>query len=95
MEMSAKVQLRVNLCALPANQTGHLQFVVVSTDPENTGLENLARHKVNVDRILSTPAGTATPTLVLVDEKGIVQKTWLGRLTPAAEQEVVTALKAS
>ena len=30
-----------------------------------------------------------TPTLLLVDSNGVVQKVWLGKLTEAKEQEVL------
>jgi hypothetical protein len=36
---------------------------------------------------------TGTPTLILVDKRGVVSRTWMGRLQPDGEGEVIKALK--
>lgn len=37
---------------------------------------------------------TGTPTLILVDKRGVVSRAWIGQLTPDGEGEVIEALKA-
>lgn len=36
---------------------------------------------------------TGTPTLLLVDKRGVVSRAWIGELTPDGEGEVIKALK--
>jgi len=36
---------------------------------------------------------TGTPTLILVDSRGVVSRAWSGELTPDGEEEVIKALK--
>ncbi len=36
---------------------------------------------------------TGTPTLVLVDKRGVVSRAWIGKLKPDGEGEVIKALK--
>lgn len=33
-----------------------------------------------------------TPTIALLDTKGVVQKTWVGLLTPASEADILATL---
>lgn len=43
----------------------------------------------------ATPSGTgasATPTLILVDGRGVVKNSWVGKLAPAEESEVLSQL---
>jgi hypothetical protein len=42
---------------------------------------------------LDTLGVSATPTLLLVDSQGAVQKSWVGKLPVSAEAEVLAALK--
>lgn len=36
---------------------------------------------------------TGTPTLLLVDKRGVVSRAWIGKLTPDGEEEVLKALR--
>lgn len=56
----------------------------------------LKQNKVTPDAVFSLKQTNidvnGTPTLLLVDSQGIVQKVWVGKLTESAEQEVLASL---
>jgi hypothetical protein len=71
---------------------------VIAALPEdlNTSKAYLNRLGVLVDNVLQispSSLGTrATPTLVLVDNSGIVKDVWVGQLSPEKEREVLSQL---
>jgi hypothetical protein len=52
---------------------------------------------VHVDDVKQVPLNTlgvrATPTLLLVNDTGVVTDVWVGRLQPDQEAQVLTALE--
>jgi hypothetical protein len=44
---------------------------------------------------LSSVGVAGTPTLVLLDDKGVVQKSWVGKLSPEKETELLSQLQVS
>ena len=59
--------------------------------PEAT--KYLADNNVTVDQVIKANPGEAmvrgTPTLLLVDKNGVVLDTWVGKLPPEKENEVL------
>lgn len=57
----------------------------------------LNRENVNVDEIRQTDLRMigvrGTPTLLLVNNAGVITQTWVGKLSPEHEREVVSALR--
>lgn len=53
----------------------------------------LSDHSVSVDEVTQSAPGAlyakATPTLILVDKAGSVLSSWVGKLSPDKEQEVL------
>jgi hypothetical protein len=75
---------------------GRTALVAVLPQRENEGRAYLSQLGVNIPRVVQRPlasVGTGgTPTLVLVDRRGEVQRVWMGRLPTAAEEDVITAV---
>jgi thioredoxin-related protein len=75
-----------------------VQFVAASLEAKSTTEEYLHQHGVDADVIvqLDSPAShpiNGTPTLVLVDNRGIVQDSWVGLLDSRGEQDVTRSLR--
>ena len=72
------------------------KFVVVSQDSEEISNEYLKENNVEFDEVRKTSLASigarGTPTLILVNEKGEVSNSWVGRLTSDKEQEVLNQL---
>lgn len=66
-----------------------LRLVVVSPETREVSLQYLSNHGVTVDGVVSYQAGVPTPAMVLVNSKGIVQKSWVGELNAMGEKEVL------
>lgn len=71
------------------------KLVGVGTEPPETLRDYFSSHDVPID-VVSVPEGimrvTGTPTLILVDRRGTVERVWLGRIDPRQEQQVIAAL---
>jgi hypothetical protein len=56
----------------------------------------LRDHNVNVDQLVKATPGDAqvrgTPTLILLDRNAVVLETWIGKLTPEKENEVLSRM---
>jgi hypothetical protein len=74
-------------------QNTRLVAVTVSAEPESVLREYLHSHDVAVDRIVTAPVVVPTPTLVLVDGVGVVQRVWVGKQAAPGEQEILNALR--
>jgi hypothetical protein len=61
-----------------------LQLVVGSREPASVTKSYLEEHSVHGVPI------PATPVLLMVDTSGVVSGSWLGRLSPAQEEEILT-----
>jgi len=74
-----------------------LKIVAVLPQTIDDGKQYLYSLKVPIADVkqaqLQTFGVSATPTLILVDSKGQVVNSWVGRLTPEAEAEVLQKIK--
>jgi|ERR1044072_7468306 hypothetical protein len=72
------------------------RLVAVLPEPAEGGQGYLRRLGVSVDEIrqlnLDKIGVQGTPTLLLVDNSGVVKKSWIGKLLPEQEEAVVSAL---
>lgn len=71
--------------------------VVVAVPPRDVEIERyLSAHGVEPDAVVHRVADTlpvsATPTLLLVNAAGFVEHFWIGVLSSAAEQDLLTGL---
>jgi hypothetical protein len=74
----------------------HVHTVAVLPQSQAEAQAYLAGEGVSVDEIRQAPLSdldiAGTPTLVLVDQVGVVKHVWLGKLPSEEEAEVVTTL---
>lgn len=75
-----------------------LQTVGLVLEPESVGADYLQRNNVNVTKVVGLGEGmlprvTVTPTLILINRNGTVVKSWIGKLRPDKEEEVIEAAK--
>jgi len=72
------------------------RLLAVMPDPEAPGSAQLQANGVDVEGAFQQPLRSlnvsATPTLLLVNAEGKVERAWVGRLTPQEESEVVSAV---
>jgi hypothetical protein len=74
---------------------GHLSLVAVSAEPEPQFVKYLDQNQLRIARVLSRPSATVpTPTLVLVDKRGLIAGVWVGRQTAEGERSVRDATDA-
>jgi thioredoxin-related protein len=77
-------------------QRQHVHTVAVFPQPTNAAQSYLADKRVAVDEVrqssLSNIEVTGTPTLLLIDKKGIVQSVWVGKLSEDREREILAKL---
>ncbi|HEU4625615.1 MAG TPA: rhodanese-like domain-containing protein [Steroidobacteraceae bacterium] len=73
-----------------------LRTIALFPEPEDAATDFLAIHGVRMDVLrrvkLSTIGITGTPTLILTDERGRVLQSWIGRLSPEQEEDVLRVL---
>jgi len=74
----------------------NVKFVAVMPQTVEEGREYLSNLGVKIGDIYQTPLQSigvkSTPTLLLVNESGVVTDSWVGKLQPEREQEVVSKL---
>ena len=75
------------------------QLAVVTSDDPAPAREFLSTNALSVQAVESVSSAQmqalrilGTPTLILTDKKGVVQKVWVGKLSESAEREVVGEL---
>ena len=70
-----------------------MQLITVMPQSVEEAQRYLSEHKISVDEIRQTSLDTinvkGTPTLLLVDKTGAVVQSWVGKLPPEKESEVV------
>lgn len=70
----------------------HVRLVAVFPQPEAEAQAYMKNLKYQVTEVHQATLGSisvsGTPTLMLVDKQGVIQKTWVGRLQPDGEKEV-------
>lgn len=68
-------------------------FVAVMPQPTDEARHYLSEHGIKIDEVRSASLNSirvrGTPTLVLVDKTGAVVRSWVGKLPPEKETEVV------
>jgi hypothetical protein len=78
---------------LTAKAQGHLNVIAVLPQPEAEATKYLHDAEVSTNQVVSTQLGTigvlGTPTLLLVDNKGNVHKTWEGLLDQKGQEDVL------
>jgi hypothetical protein len=71
-----------------------VRLIAVLPQEVNQGQIYLNKLGVAVDEVRQSPLGaigvSGTPTLLLVDNKGAVKQSWLGKLPPDKEDEVLS-----
>jgi thiol-disulfide isomerase/thioredoxin len=70
---------------------------VLSVEPPDTVKSLLSKEHVAVDNVYRVPQGfelRGTPTLVIVDANGIVQRVFVGQLDSGRQQEVLSIVRA-
>jgi thioredoxin-related protein len=79
---------------LSANEKTHLVAVLPSKDEESK--QYLKEKNLEINDVRQLPARSlgvkGTPTLLLVDTKGVVVNEWLGKLSADQEQNVIARL---
>jgi len=79
-----------------AHDRKDVQLVVATDMPDDRSRAYVREANLGIDRVLSlTPASfgvQGTPTLLLLNERKVVVKSWVGKLAPTQEEEVKAAL---
>lgn len=99
-----------NTCHFCSESADFYKKVVTESSKNNTNLvavlpqtveegrEYLKKLEVNIDNVYQSSPDSiglrGTPTLLLVNEKGIITDVWMGKLQPEREEQVLTKLKA-
>lgn len=72
-------------------------LIVSSQDPVSVMEDHLAQQHVAVDKVLhagSDSIGVAgTPTVLIVDQRGVVRRTFRGKLNPSREKELLSIVE--
>ncbi len=83
---------------LVGQKTGRsdVRLVAVMPQPVEDARHYLTEHAISVDEVrqasLNSIKVRGTPTLLLVDNGGVVVRSWVGKLPPDKEKEVVDAV---
>ena len=76
-----------------ARSAGSIAIVAVAMEPTDITERYLLDHGVEVDLVVpSIGRALPTPTLVTVNAEGEVERSWVGRLGPAQEDELLSVL---
>lgn len=74
-----------------------VKMVAVLPQPVSEGKEYLKGEGVHVDEVRQVPLNTlgvrGTPTLLLINDAGVVTDVWVGKLQPDQETQVLTAIE--
>lgn len=75
---------------------GAFQVVVVGPEPIDTLTGFVRQHQLQVDGVVSVPPGQlkvwGTPTLIVTNRKGAVERVWVGEQGPAARAAIAAIL---
>ncbi|MDI3256022.1 MAG: hypothetical protein QJR10_14760 [Bacillota bacterium] len=86
-----------NLTVLEKRRQLKAHLVTVMPDNSLVGQAMLKSADISMDGIYSEPLDklnvTATPTILLVDNRGRVMREWIGELTPQRENDVISAAR--
>jgi len=83
---------------LVPSATGHgTRVLAVLPQPISDGRSYLDKLGIAASEVVQSPLSavevSATPTVLLVDSKGRIQKAWVGKLDPEREQQVMAGLR--
>ena len=81
---------------LVAARQAKVPVIVVSRDAVAVMRKHLADEQVNVDKVLySRPEAfpTGTPTVCIVDSKGLVRRAFIGKLDSSGEKELLSIVE--
>ena len=82
--------------ARETSAAGKAKLIAVFSTPDSEGRKYLNELAVEIYDVrqasLDSIGVTGTPTLILVDDAGVVTKAWIGQLQPDAEAEVLNIL---
>jgi thiol-disulfide isomerase/thioredoxin len=80
-----------------AQQRRDFQFIAVSLETVGESQKYLNQLGVSLDKVMQVPFDSlgirGTPTLVLVDNNGVVTDVWVGKLTSGEEDAVMSRLQ--
>jgi hypothetical protein len=83
------------LSNLERNNGLHAHVLVVMPDDLVSGMETLQSADLEFDRLFDQPLDalkiSGTPTLLLLDARGRVTRSWVGQLNSDRQQEVISA----
>jgi peroxiredoxin len=82
---------------VPSAVSHGVRVLAVLPQPATEGQSYLQKLGVAVPEVLQSPLESVevsgTPTLLLLDAQGRIQKAWVGKLRPEQEQQVVASLQ--
>lgn len=85
------------LAQAKAQQGGQPRLIAVLPQEVSKGQAYLSKLGVSVDTVMQAPMSAVgvrgTPTLILVDGAGLVKESWVGKLPPEKEAEVMSRLR--
>jgi hypothetical protein len=74
----------------------NVHIVAVMPDANEPGSQMLDRQKLRVDSVFDQPLNSlhvdGTPTILLLNSVGKIERAWVGQLSPLHENEVVASL---
>lgn len=77
-------------------ERGEARLLAVLPQSTEESMKYLGTHDIKVDEVKQAALGSinvrGTPTLVLVDNEGVTQEVWVGKLPPEREEEVLSRL---
>ncbi len=82
---------------IAANASGATQFIAVFPHAVSVGREVLKSHGLDIQTVsqanLRSLGISGTPTLLLVNQQGVVKRTWIGQLSAVREDDVFSELR--
>jgi thioredoxin-related protein len=82
---------------LLAEREGRIRIIAVLPQEVSDASAYLSYIGVHVDRVIQSPLNAidvrGTPTLMLVNKRGIVEKVWIGKLPTDKEVEVIKTVR--
>ncbi|HEY2912648.1 MAG TPA: hypothetical protein VGK21_04765 [Candidatus Angelobacter sp.] len=79
-----------------ASQKQELSLVAVFPQPVEQARSYLSHEELLLNEVLQVPLSniqvSGTPTLLLIDQKGVVQRVWIGKLSATQEKDVLSTI---
>ena len=81
---------------LAATSTTGVHVTAVLPEPQRVGMEYVRSLGITLDDVREASFSAlkirGTPTVMLVDERGVVRKVWMGKLSASREDEVIDTI---